>query len=139
MMMKRVLIWTASVAGLFCCFLVSPAWDWVSFRLHQVEPFTVLQFFGDSMKSRPTYTLFFEGQTRLAQLKMNGGKMQIVRRDVRSVAVNGEGTLEYAGHSICFSSGKVSVDGSTLQPKPPYAVISESGKISAGAMIRTFD
>lgn len=138
-MIRRAVIGVASAAVLLCCFLVSPAWDWVDIHLRQVEPFTVLQFFGDSIHSRPTYALFFEGQTRLAQLKMHGDKLQIAHRDGRSVAVSGEGTLEYAGHLICFSSGKVSVDGSTLQPKPPYAVISNSGKINAGAFIRTFD
>lgn len=139
MKIKSAVIWASSAVVLFSCFLVSPAWDWVNVRLHQVEPFTVLQFFGDSMHSRPTYALFFEGQTRLAQLKMHSDKMQIVRRDGLSVAVSGEGTLEYGGHLISFSSGKVSVDGSTLQPKPPYAVISQSGKINAGAFIRIFD
>lgn len=138
--MKKAL-WTAAVAALFCCLLaISPAWDWIEARLHHVEPFTELQFFDGQIKRRPTYTLFFEGQTHLAHLEVRGDKLRATYDPSgRYAAFHGEGTMDYGGHSISFSSGQVRVDGTMLPPRPPFSVVLRSGGIRTGAFIRTFE
>jgi len=138
--MKRFLL-IATAAALFCCLLaVSPAWDWIEARLHHVEPYTELHFFGGPLQSKPTYTLYFEGQTRLAQVGTKGDKLRIAYYPGGAAAtLSGEGCVDYSGHSIGFSLGQVSVDGTKLPPRPPYSVISKSGKVTVGAIIRLFD
>jgi len=112
----------------------------VGAKLHNFEPFCELQFVDSASPLRLTYTLFFEGQTHLSSLGIKGVRLHVAYHPSGCAATfSGEGTAEYNDHSISFSSGKVTMDGTKLPLRPPFSVISRSGKIKVGEWIRTFD